>query len=192
MFPWRPVTLFAAIAVGATSAVAALMARMGWTVTSPAWIALVPVAMWAPAFARFVVRRTVDQGFTAVLPLPRWSARAVLRPLAFPLVVYGAAYAIAWSAGFAHWSPGGGKWTTGSQIAANLVINLAILLAFGTFTAMGEEIGWRGYLQPRLDAAGVRSSLIVVWLVQVAYHAPLIAGNSGARQRAGQAGQLAW
>ncbi|HEY1308483.1 MAG TPA: CPBP family glutamic-type intramembrane protease [Vicinamibacterales bacterium] len=176
MFPWRPVIVFAAIAVGATSAVAALMAPMGWTVTSPAWIALVPVAMWAPAFARFVTRRAVDRGFTAVLPLQRWSARVVLRPLAFPLVVYGAAYAIAWSAGFAHWSPGGGKWTTGSQIAANLVINLAILLPFGTLTAMGEEIGWRGYLQPRLDAAGVRSSLIVVWLVQVAYHAPLIAG----------------
>ena len=47
---------------------------------------------------------------------------------------------------------------------------------FGTFTALGEEIGWRGYLQPRLDAAGVRASVAVVWLCQLAYHAPLIAG----------------
>jgi membrane protease YdiL (CAAX protease family) len=97
-------------------------------------------------------------------------------PLAVPLAVYGTAYAVAWSAGFAHWSPGGGKWTTGSHIGANLLVNLIILGVYGTFTAMGEEIGWRGYLQPRLDAAGVGGSVVVVWLCQLAYHAPLMAG----------------
>ena len=102
----------------------------------------------------------------------------MLRPLAFPLLVYGVAYAIAWSTGLAQWNPGEGKWHTGSQIAANVVLNLSILGVFGTFTAMGEEIGWRGYLQPRLDAAGVRSSLLIVWLFQLAYHAPLMAGAS--------------
>jgi len=82
----------------------------------------------------------------------------------------------AWSAGVTHWSPGGGQWTTGPQIAVNLLLNLSILGVFGTFTALGEEIGWRGYLQPRLDAAGVRGSVAVVWLAQLAYHAPLMAG----------------
>jgi hypothetical protein len=91
-------------------------------------------------------------------------------------MVYGAAYAVGYDAGLARWSPGGGKWTTGSQIAANVIVNLVILGVVGTLTAMGEELGWRGYLQPRLDAAGVRSSVAVVWLCQLAYHAPLIAG----------------
>ena len=65
-------------------------------------------------------------------------------------------------AGLAHWSPGGGRWATGGRIALNLVVNLSILGVFGTFTALGEELGWRGYLQPRLDAAGVRNSVAVV------------------------------
>ena len=41
---------------------------------------------------------------------------------------------------------------------------------------MGEELGWRGYLQPRLDAAGSRWSIAIVWLVQLVYHAPLMVG----------------
>src|SRR5262245_52271456 len=174
-----PLLVFAAVSVGATAAIALLTHAMGWTVSSPEWGVLVIFAMWAPALARLVSCRTVDRGFSTTLPLRRsgvTGARVVFRPLAFPLLVYGSAYAIAWSAGVAHWNPGEGKWTTGTQIAANLVINLTLLGLIGTFTAMGEEIGWRGYLQPRLDAAGVRSSLIIVWLVQVAYHAPLIIG----------------
>ena len=179
MIPWRPLLVFLAISVGTTTAIAVLAASMGWSVHSPAWIGLAPIAMWAPALARFVARRTVDRGFTSTLPLRRWGAtgaQVIVWPLVVPLAIYGAAYAIAWSAGLAHWRPGGGKWTTRPQIAANLLVNLAVLGAFGTFTALGEEIGWRGYLQPRLDVAGVRASVAVVWLCQLGYHAPVIAG----------------
>jgi len=179
MIPWRPLLVFLGISAGTTTAIAALCAAMGWSVTSPAWALLVPIAMWAPALGRFVARRTVDRDFTSTLTLRRWGATGawvILGPLAVPLAVYGAAYAIAWSAGFAHWSPGGGSWTTGSQIAANLLVNLSILGVFGTVTAMGEEIGWRGYLQPRLDTAGVRFSVVIVWLCQIVYHAPLMVG----------------
>jgi CAAX protease family protein len=179
MIPWRPLLVFLGISVGATTAIAVTSASMGWTVRSPAWAVFAPIAMWAPALGRFVARSTVDRGFTSTLPLRRWGvtgAQVVLWPLVVPLGVYGTAYAIAWSAGFAHWNPGGGAWRTGSQIAINLLFNLTILGVFGTFTALGEEIGWRGYLQPRLDESGVRGSVVVVWLCQLAYHAPLIAG----------------
>ena len=177
MIPWRPVLVFGAIAVGTTTVIALLLPSLGLTVSSPGWGLLAPIAMWAPALARYVAQRTERAWFTGTLPLARWGitgAQVVLVPLVLPVAVYGVAYAIAWSAGFAHWSPGGGNWKTPTQIAANLVINLFLLGIIGTFTAMGEEIGWRGYLQPRLDAAGLRSSVIVVWLCQVAYHAPLM------------------
>lgn len=177
--PWRPVLVLMLVAAGATTAVALLCSRMGWTVTSPQWAVLMPIAMWSPALGRVVARRTVDRDFRAVLTLRRWGVTGpwvIVTPLLIPLAVYGAAYASGGAAGFVHWNPGGGKWTGGAQIAANLVINLSILGVYGTLMAMGEELGWRGYLQPRLDAAGVRWSVIVVWLCQLAYHAPLMAG----------------
>jgi membrane protease YdiL (CAAX protease family) len=179
MIPWRPLLIVVAVSTGTTTAIAILAALTGWTVHSPAWAALAPVAMWAPALGRFVAQRTVDRGFTSTLPLRRSGvsrARIVLWPLAVPLIVYGAAYGAAWMVGLAHWSPGGGRWTTGGQIALNLVVNLAILGVFGTFTALGEELGWRGYLQPRLDAAGVRKSVAVVGIAWAAFHTPLIVG----------------
>ena len=176
---WRPVVVFMFVSAGATTAIAFLTASRGWTVHSPAWALLAPLAMWAPALGRFLACRTVDRNFTSTLSLSRWGetgARVVVLPLVVPLVVYGIAYFVAWMAGMAHWSPGGGRWTTGTQIALNLVVNLTLLGVFGTATALGEELGWRGYLQPRLDAAGIRFSVIIVWLCQLAYHAPLAAG----------------
>jgi len=177
--PWRPLLVYLVVAAGTTTAIAFVTASQGWTVRSPQWGLLAIVAMWAPAAGRFLACRTVDRGFTSPLPLSRWGAtgaRVILVPLAVPMAVYGSAYAIAWSAGLAQWSPGGGRWTTGSQIAANVVANLSILGVFGTLTALGEEIGWRGYLQPRLDAAGVRYSVAVVWICELIYHAPVMAG----------------
>jgi membrane protease YdiL (CAAX protease family) len=167
------------VSAGTTTAIAVLAWMNGWTVVSPVWGLLAPLAMWAPALGRFVACRTVDRQFTTTLPLSRWGATGasvLVVPLAVPLIVYGIAYAAAVRTGLAHWSPGGGAWTTGTQIAMNIVINLSLLAVFGTATALGEEIGWRGYLQPRLDAAGVRSSVLIVWLCQILYHAPLIAG----------------
>jgi membrane protease YdiL (CAAX protease family) len=146
---------------------------------SPAWAVLAPVAMWAPALGRFVAQSTVDRGFTSTLPLRLAGVSrtpVILWPLAVPLVVYGASYGVAWLVGLAHWSPGGGRWMTGTQIALNLLVNLSILGVFGTFTALGEEIGWRGYLQPRLDAAGVRDSVAVVGVAWAAFHTPIIVG----------------
>jgi uncharacterized protein len=176
---WPPFLVVTAISAGATITIAVASSAQGWTVRSPAWGTLAVVAMWAPALGRWVAQRTVDRDFTATLPLRRWGATGVhvgLWPVVLPLVVYGAAYTIASSVGLAQWSPGGGRWTTGSQIALNVIVNLVILAVFGTFTALGEEIAWRGYLQPRLDAAGVRHSVLLVSIAWTAFHTPLIIG----------------
>lgn len=176
---WLSLLVMVGVSAGTTTAIAVVSAPMGWTVRSPAWSVLALVAMWSPAFGRFVALRTVDRGFRATMPLRRWGVtggQVLLWPVVVPLAVYGVAYAIAWYAGLVHWSPGEGRWTTNSQILLNLVVNLVILGVYGTLGALGEEIGWRGYLQPRLDAAGVRYSVVIVSLAWTAFHAPLIVG----------------
>jgi hypothetical protein len=128
--PWRALVVFSSIAVAATTAIAVLCHANGWTVTSREWAILGPLAMWAPALARLVTRATVDRGFTGTLTIRRWGvtgARVILEPLALPLMVYSAAYFIAWTSGLVQFSPGAGKWASGAQIAANLVVNLQSL-----------------------------------------------------------------
>jgi CAAX protease family protein len=174
-FPWPSVTVYSSVTVGATGGIALFMTSAAWNMRSPVWFLLAPLAMWVPALARFVVLRTVDRGFRAMLPLENFAGigrHAAVVALALPIVVYGTAYGIAWIAGWVYWSPGGGLWTTGSRIALNVVVNASILGTYGTMTALGEELGWRGYLQPRLDAAGVRGSFVVVGLCWSIYHAP--------------------
>jgi len=179
MIPWGPLLVVVFVSSGATTIIAIVAALTGLTVHSPGWAAVAPLAMWAPALGRFIALRTVDRGFTATLPLQRSGAgwgQIIVWPLVIPLGVYGMACGMAWIVGLAHWSPGGGRWTTGTQITLNLLVNLSMLGIFGTFTALGEELGWRGYLQPRLDAAGVRTSVAVVGLAWAAFHTPLIVG----------------
>jgi uncharacterized protein len=56
----------------------------------------------------------------------------------------------------------------------NSLINFFVLVGIYTLTfALGEEIGMRGYLQPRLMSLGRTRALLVVGLVWATWHMPL-------------------
>jgi uncharacterized protein len=60
-------------------------------------------------------------------------------------------------------------------ILNSVVINFLITFLLLVFTfSLGEEIGMRGYLQPRLMSLGRRRALLVVGLVWATWHMPLI------------------
>ena len=52
---------------------------------------------------------------------------------------------------------------------------LLSILGLGLIGAFGEELGWRGFLLPKMISGGVRSPYLVSGLVWASWHLPLIA-----------------
>ena len=143
------------------------------SVTDSRALVFVLAAMWAPALGRFVATKTVDREWRPPFPLRRWGEpplAVVLVPLAIVSAIYLGAYAVAWWIGVPLDPP---AWPRG-RVLVNIAVNLPLLAAIGMLGSLGEEIGWRGYLQPRLDELGVRGSLLWVIAVETLFHAPLI------------------
>jgi membrane protease YdiL (CAAX protease family) len=130
--------------------------------------------MFAPLIAVlamfFVVTR---DGFSK----PAWQSlglhRAGLRNWALAIVapagVLAVAYGLAWSLGIGQFTwPGPHPITDLPASRIALGVGLSLLLAFG------EEIGWRGYLLPRLLSLGRTRALLVSGLLHGLFHLPLI------------------
>jgi uncharacterized protein len=47
-------------------------------------------------------------------------------------------------------------------------------LAIGTLFALGEEIGWRGYMLPRLFSFGVVPAMLIVGFLHGVWHLPIM------------------
>ena len=135
--------------------------------------------MWCPGVAAIVTKLTFDKNLTGFGWLPRhpWLLVAsYFYPLAELFIVYG----IIWYFGFGSFA----------GFDANFMTKLAflpmILMALeGTYfagrSALGEEIGWRGYLVPKLLENNTPNRVsIFVGLIWAAWHFPImITGNYG-------------
>jgi uncharacterized protein len=172
---WKvPAAVFALVSLGLVGVASAAMMTLDLKPTEGLGAIFILAAMWIPSVARLVTVRTVDKGWVAPLPLKRWG-RPRLAVIALPLLasaaVYVAAYAASWFAGIERGAP---TWDSPGAIALNVAINLPLLAAIGLIGGLGEELGWRGYLQPRLDQAGVRGALLWVIVLEWAFHLPII------------------
>jgi membrane protease YdiL (CAAX protease family) len=157
--------VFYALAFGLTVTVALLYPVLG----APAMY----MHMYTPALAVLIMMLVVTRdGYSkagwAALGLHRlglrWWALAVLGPLALMSAVYG----LTWSTSVADFVvPGDFTWTA---LASNVAIGIGISSALG----LGEEIGFRGYLLPRLAQFGITRALLLSGLMHAAWHFPLM------------------
>jgi membrane protease YdiL (CAAX protease family) len=84
-----------------------------------------------------------------------------------PLLVLGGSYGVAWSIGV------GQPNVPGGQELLALVPRLLISIAIGTLLgALGEEIGWRGYLLPHLMPLGRTRAMLVTGFLHGVWHLP--------------------
>jgi membrane protease YdiL (CAAX protease family) len=121
--------------------------------------------MWCPGVAamatRLVFHRTL-KGLGWGWGKTRYQVASYLLPLAYAGVVY----ALVWFTVLGERQP---------QFGANLLSFLFIGTAFSVFTALGEEIGWRGYLVPQLfKVAGFTTTSFISGCIWALWHMPLI------------------
>jgi membrane protease YdiL (CAAX protease family) len=137
--------------------------------------------MYVPLLSSVVARLANREGFGDVSF--RWgggtTTRAALAAWLLPIAVGLVAYGVAWSSGLAGFAaPAKAPLDPGSGPLLRFAASFPLALTLGTLTscifAFGEEVGWRGYLVPRLVDAGVRAPLLTSALIWCAWHVPLI------------------
>ncbi|MEZ4457493.1 MAG: type II CAAX endopeptidase family protein [Gemmatimonadales bacterium] len=142
---------------------------------------LVLVLMYVPLVASVVARLAGREGFGDVSF--RWGGRtgtrAALTAWLLPVAIGLAAYGVAWSTGLASVSvmtdgPLAGIGSPALRLVAAIGLALTVGTLLSCVSAFGEEIGWRGYLVPRLVEAGVPAPYLTSALVWCFWHVPLI------------------
>jgi len=128
--------------------------------------------MFVPTLAALVMMLIIGRdGYSREgwrrLGLGRTGVRAWPAAFLLPALALGSGYLVATAAGTAVYTPV--KGLTG----ASLVLKYLLLVAIYTFTfSLGEELGWRGYLLPRLMAFGRLRGHLIGGLAWAAFHYP--------------------
>lgn len=131
------------------------------------------IYMGTPAEAALIMLLVVTRyGFSREgwksLGLHRLGLKAWWIAFLLPLGVSVVATAVVWATPLASFVvPERGMGTT--------MLGFAITVVLATLTvSLGEELGWRGYLLPRLLGVGRTRALVLVGLIWAAWHVPLI------------------
>lgn len=153
------------------------------TQTPTAWLLLVT---WIPGLTALLITAVNEKGSPR-----RMAERLMLRPgtagpyfltvLLVPLV-YGIIHGASWLAGFAQADPGLRALNAISDDASDLTSLFTVMLPASMLLgpllqfvyALGEELGWRGFLLPRLMPLGKVPAYLVLGVVWGLWHAPLI------------------
>jgi uncharacterized protein len=146
------------------------------------------LAMWAPGVAAIVVTRFIAREEQLVLNLRRFGPKAAylwawLLPIFLALV-----------AGLFTWLLGAGRLdltftairsalpqtdgapalTPGLMVAMQVLAAFTIGPLFNVLFAMGEELGWRGFLLPQLESLGTWRAILISNVIWGIWHAPAI------------------
>ncbi len=148
--------------------------------TGPAGGLVLPL-MYTPALASVVARIAGHEGMRDISF--RWGGvvgtRASISAWLLPVAVGLAAYGVGWATGLVGFAaPVQGGLKSIANPAVRLLATIPLALTIGTLvscvSAFGEELGWRGYMVPRLVEAEVRAPDVVSGLIWCAWHVPLI------------------
>lgn len=175
----RGLAIYFAVLIPVSAFFEAWVITHGGLVGPFGWLVL-PL-MYTPAISSIVARTAGREGFSDVSF--RWGGRAGTRAVItgwlFPVFVGFVAYGAAWSTGLVGFSaPAGGHFVEINEPALRFAAMLGRALTIGTLMSMvsafGEELGWRGFMVPRLVEAQLPAPLLISGLIWWGWHIPLI------------------
>ncbi|MDB5705297.1 MAG: hypothetical protein JWN66_2413 [Sphingomonas bacterium] len=141
--------------------------------------------MWSPAVAALLTIRIRKLDLASIgwgWGEHKWNLTAYLLPLGYAAV----AYLAIWTLGFGTFADDAtvaklaegmgwkdaGHWTA---LIGYVLVMSTVAIVNGVSTGLGEEIGWRGFLAPRMvSQLGFTPAVLVVGLIWTAWHGPLI------------------
>ena len=135
--------------------------------------------MLAPGLASVITRLIRGEGFGDVsfrLRVPRMSSAFQLA-FALPLVVGTVAYGSAYLLDLAKFDPPAFPFAVTpplAQFGLILVLATTLALLLSLPTTAGEEIGWRGYLLPRMIEARIPQPILLSSLIWGTWHLPVL------------------
>jgi membrane protease YdiL (CAAX protease family) len=159
----RHAAIFMAIALGLALAVALLFPKR----SELAPLVSIPIPLIATAIViTFATPRGEQRHAWARLGLGRLGMRAMLPAIVLPGAIAFASFAVAAAMGVVRFSP--------SAVTAAVAIDFLFLMVVFSVVFLGEEIGWRGYLLPRLtEALPLRQAALLTGLLHGVFHLPL-------------------
>ena len=140
--------------------------------------AVLPVTMMTPGLAAAIMLMIVApegrlRAMISSLGLDRLGLKGWPLAIAGPAAIHVAGFAILSAAGLAVFAA---PEITGP--AAAVPVKIAIGLMIGTALALGEEIGWRGYMLPRLLGLGFLPAALLVGFLHGVWHLPVMLTTS--------------
>jgi len=144
-------------------------------------------AMWAPGLAAIIATRWTENKKLSSLRLGRLGkGRFYFWAWLLPILIVLAAGLLTWAGGLGApratlpWEDLDPQLTPPSSLTAGQLISLQVAAGLfigpliNTLFAVGEELGWRGFLLPRLLPLGQTQAILVSGIVWGAWHAPAI------------------
>jgi membrane protease YdiL (CAAX protease family) len=140
--------------------------------------------MWCPALAALVTCRLTGRSFRSLAwrwPEGRYVAAGYFVPLAYAALAYGAVWALrlgGWNSNFVA-TVAQGFQLRGMPAWGSLVLYILLFATAGiirsTASALGEEIGWRGFLVPELAKQMSFTKLsFLSGTIWAAWHSPIL------------------
>lgn len=172
--------VFFALAALGSGVFQGLILRSGKPIGESPW--LVYGLMWTPGIASLVARLVFREGFRDVSfrvgSAAGWKAIGLAWVL--PAAIGSLAYGLAWATGLARFEipalaeVGLSEFSSVARFAILFALSMTFVSLLSFLSAVGEEIGWRGYLLTRLVEAEVPRPVLLSGLVWAVWHLPLI------------------